>query len=136
MFRKPMLICAFVCLAAVPAVAETVPLPEGTITLASMGLYVRLAASAEAGIQDTNICGAAVNTDGVARATLAVVANGRVFLSGAGRQGLPAMEVAAVTLACAAEPPTPAPTPTPQPVAKAPEGLGAALARLFGAVRS
>jgi hypothetical protein len=129
------LICAFVCLAAGPAVADLNAVPEGTITLASAsGLYVRLAAPSEGGVPWSNVCGAAVNTEGVARATTAVVVDGRVFLSSGPRLNVPETEVAAATVAQASETPTPAPEPV---AAKpAPEGLGMALARLFGLARS
>lgn len=82
-------------LSASPALAQDTAESQASILLAdASGLTIRLQA---AGVQFpallANPCGAAVNTAGVARATLAVVADGRVYLAAGPTP--PALETAA-----------------------------------------
>ena len=123
MFRTATLISIGLCLVAVQAQAGEAADAKGAVTLASAsGLHVRVdAATTDAGVVSSNVCGAAVNTGGVTRATSAVKANGRVFLIGKGSTSHGAMPLAAAT---------PSPV-APTPARKHPKGLGALLARVF-----
>ena len=94
------------------------------MTLAdSFGLHVRLTAG---GIQNANVCGAAVNTEGVGRATVAVLADGRVFLACGDTFVVPGSDVSAIATAGA----TPA-TVSADKTSEAPNGMGTFLARLY-----
>lgn len=126
MWKTATLICVGLCLAAPQALAETNTRPEGTVTLASAsGLYVRVAVNAShAAIGGRNVCGAAVNTGGIARATTAVKTGGRVFLTSGRSTAVVRTELAAVTSHKLPEPPVTA--------RKHPEGLGVVLARILG----
>lgn len=134
MLKPASIACVLVCLCAASALAESPALPEGTVTLAdASGLSVRLAAGAVGGIQNSNLCGAAVNTEGVARATVAVLTDGRVYLTSGGKFVAPGADAPAIASADV----TPAPTPVPtEQISQAPQGMGALLARLFGLARA
>ena len=128
MFKVYSTVCVLVCLLAAPAAGQTPALPEATVTLAdASGLHVRLAAGAVGGIHYANLCGAAVNTEGVARATVAVMTDGHVFLTRGDKGVAPGSDAPAIASA------KPASTllPTEQS-SQAPRGMGALLARLFG----
>jgi hypothetical protein len=133
-FKTTSILCVLVCLCAASAAAETPALPEGTVTLAdASGLHVRLAAGAVGGIQNSNLCGAAVNTEGVARATVAVMTDGRVYLTRGGTFVAPGSDVSVIAAADVTPTPTPAPT---EQTSQAPQGMGAFLASLFGLARA
>lgn len=134
MFKTVSILTVTVCLCAVSAAAESSALPEATVTLAdASGLNVRLAAGAVGGIQNSNLCGAAVNTEGVARATVAVLTDGRVYLTSGGKFVAPGADVPVIASAEASPTPTPAPA---EQTSQAPQGMGALLARLFGLARA
>ena len=124
MFRTATLICIGLCLVGVQALAGEGADPEGAVTLASTsGLYVRVdPATTDADLVTGNVCGTAVNTGGVTRATGAVKAGGRVFLVGGG-----STSQSKIVLASFTPPPV-----EPAPARKHPEGLGTLLARIFG----
>ena len=124
MLKTVTLICIGLCLVAAPALAGPNARVGGTVTVASAsGLYVRAASpAAAANLLKGNVCGSAVNTEGVTRATRAVKIGGRVFLTGA-----PNTNVGRRPLAAAA------PAPAAAPVRRKPRcGLGVLLARFFG----
>ena len=121
MTRISTFLCVAVCLVASQALADP---PSGTVLLASdTGLSVRVdSAAAAARLDGGNVCGSAVNTGGVARATMAVRSGGRVFLSG------PTARTFGGDVHLAS-----ADTPRPEPKTSwRGGGLGALLARVFG----
>jgi hypothetical protein len=125
MFKTATLVCIGLCLVASEAIAGTNARSTAAVTRASAsGLYVRAASPATVlAVAEGNVCGAAVNTGGVTRATTAVKVGGRVFLTGGGRMSISRPPLAAVTKTrTKAGPPR-----------KAPQGLGTLLARAFGA---
>ena len=123
MFRTVTLISIGLCLVATQALAGD-GAAEGTVVLASAsGLLVRVdPATTDADLVAGNVCGAAVNTGGVTRATGAVKTGGRVFLVGGPSSSQGEMPLAVVT-----PPPV-----EPPPARKHPEGLGSLLASIFG----
>ncbi|MCY2930824.1 MAG: hypothetical protein NTV86_15270 [Planctomycetota bacterium] len=135
------IVCVLVCLYAAPAAAQSPALPEATVTLADgsgllvrlaavaggAGLLVRLAAVAGGGVPHDNLCGAAVNTQGAPRATVAVLTGGHVFLTSGGPHAAPVVDGSEIASAR----PTLTQIPTEQ-TSQALQGMGALLARLFG----
>lgn len=127
MFKTATLICIGLCLVASGAFAETNTQSGSAVTLASSsGLYVRVV-SPLTGISrsNSNVCGSAVNTGGVTRATSAVRVGGRVFLTGGRGTSTGHVRMAAVTTR----------VPRAERVRR-PEGLGTLLVRIFGLARS
>ena len=128
MFKTATLIGIGLCFVASQAFADTGGQSESTLTLASnSNLCVRVASpSSNASLSSGNVCGAAVNTSGVTRATTAVKVGGRVFLTGG--QGVIAdqMRPAPVTRHGADT----------SLALKSPKGLGTLLAGIFGLSRS
>jgi len=127
MFKGATLICIGLCLVASQALAETNAQPGGTVTLASnSGLWVRTASPlADTNLRGGNVCGSAVNTGGISRATTAVKIGGRVFLtSGRSMNGNQMLLAAVTTHGTRAE-----------AARRSPEGLGALLAGIFGLAR-
>lgn len=124
MYKVATLIGIGLCLVASQAFAETNARSGGTLTVAdSSGLWVRSAApSSDMKLTGGNVCASAINTDGIRRATRAVKIGGRVFLtSGRGMGRSPALLAAITAHEIRNEQPR-----------KAPQGLGALFARLFG----
>lgn len=126
MSKTATLICIGIglCLMASGALAGTNAQSGGTVMLASnSGLWVRVAsAETDWNGHAGNVCGSAVNTGGITRATTAVKIDGRVFLTG-GRSMLDRqMNLAAVTRHAIDA----------KPARKSPQGLGGLLARIFG----
>lgn len=119
---KTLLVYTVICLVACQALADSDMRSEGTVTLASTsGLHVRVAsASAGSYLLGGNVCGSAINTGGIARATVAVKTAGRVFLASEQKINGGGVKVATVTTH----------RPQVQPARKFPEGLGALLARI------
>jgi len=109
------------CLAAPQAFAGPDGSSEQMLAMAgNSGLWVRVAAaSTDTRPYDGNVCGSAVNTGGVTRATQAVKVGNRVFLTGS--------NMARTTGTALASRSVPA-----GETRKAPEGLGNLLAKLFG----
>ena len=124
MFKTATLIGIGLCFVASQAFADTDGQSESTLTLASnSNLYVRVASpSSNASLSSGNVCGSAVNTSGVTRATTAVKVEGRVFLTGG--QGMIANQMR--------------PAPVTKPAAEtslareSSKGLGTLLAGIFG----
>ncbi len=127
MFKTATVLCVGLCLLGAPALAGTPTASAGAVTMASAsGLYVRVTSpAAVARVSRGNVCGAAVNTAGITRATTAVKVGGRIFLTGGGSKSLGQMPAVAFH--------------TPQTdsrlTRKSPQGLGTLLARVFGLVR-
>lgn len=128
MLKTATLICIGLCLVTSQALAGPSGQLGGTVTLASTsGLYVRVASLATGGSgPKDSVCGSAVNTGGVTRATTAVKIGNRVFLTGGRSISVTPMPVAAVT--------TPAIAASSAP-RKSPQGLGMLLARVLGLAR-
>lgn len=124
MLKTATFICIGLCVVAAQALAGPNTRFGGTVTVASAsGLYVRAASpAAAANLPKGNVCGSAVNTEGVTRATRAVKIDGRVFLTGGRSMDVSHRPLAAVTLR----------TPAAPVRKKSPCGLGVLLARLFG----
>jgi len=124
MFKtSTLLVCMVICLVACQALADSETRSEGTVMLASAsGLHVRVASvSAGAHLPSGNVCGSAVNTGGITRATVAVKTAGRVFLTSERRTNGGGVNVATVI----------ARRPQVRSARKSPEGLGAFLARIL-----
>jgi hypothetical protein len=128
MLKTAAIIFIGLCLVTSQALAGPSRQVGGTVTLASAsGLYVRVASLATHGnLSKGNVCGSAVNTGGVTRATTAVKIGNRVFLTGGGGRSFTPMPVAAVATPAAAARPA---------RRKSPQGLGMLLARVLGLAR-
>ena len=124
MFKTATFICIGLCLLASQAFAGANTQAGNRVTLASSsGLWARVASpSTEMARRDGNVCGAAVNTGGITRATTAVKVGGRVFLTGGSGMNSGTMRLTATRHATYREP----------AVRKSPMGLGALLASIFG----